>query len=67
MSEKIRNLAIALAILIVAVTFAVPTIGNYLNDKKFDKAKSECIRENDNAFYDNGYKSCMGFRGYKVN
>lgn len=68
MSENIRNIAIAIAVLVMAGTYAFTTISSSnRTDRYYDSLDSnryECLNEGDNAKQEYGYNLCMRYRGY---
>jgi len=70
MSEKVKNIVIAISVLIAATGYAYSTVSttnrtnNYFN--KLDNDRTECLIEGDNAgnFTSAGYDICMRYKGY---
>lgn len=68
MTENIRNIAIAVAVLVISLSYGATAMrtNNYYN--RLDNARSSCLREGDNAtnFNGFGYTVCMRYKGFDI-
>lgn len=73
MSDKFRNIIIALSFLIVSITYSFTTLTantrvnrSIEKEKNFDSASEICLKEEANRSYEQDWSQCMRYRGFPV-
>jgi hypothetical protein len=67
MSEGIRNLAIAIAVLVAVAVYACISWQHYSFNKQYRSTAISCARKNNNFMNKDAYATCMIYNGYDEN
>lgn len=65
--ERVRDIAIAIAVILVAGMYAWHTSETISYNKRFDSARLNCAHKNNNYQNKDAYASCMLYAGFDNN